>query len=75
MTFGMKPVGTIAHEWIMAVGAKQDYVSPNGTAMDMWEKGERATSPLPKAYTHKELTGTPGLQSTRLRQRPHCTRC
>ena len=40
MMFGMKPVGTIAHEWIMAVGAKQDYVDPNGTAMDLWEKGE-----------------------------------
>jgi nicotinate phosphoribosyltransferase len=40
MKFGMKPVGTIAHEWIMAVGAKQDYVDPNGTAMDLWEKGE-----------------------------------
>lgn len=40
MMFGMKPVGTIAHEWIMAVGAKQDYNDPNGTAMDLWEKGE-----------------------------------
>lgn len=45
MMFGMKPVGTIAHEWIMAVGAKQDYVDPNGTAMDLWEKGQSRNAP------------------------------
>jgi hypothetical protein len=50
MMFGMKPVGTIAHEWIMAVGAKQDYVDPNGTAMDLWEKGE-----LHKRGTYHEV--------------------
>lgn len=40
MQFGLRPVGTIAHEWIMAVGAKEDYVSPNIKAMDAWEKGK-----------------------------------
>lgn len=40
MQHGLRPVGTIAHEWIMAMGAKEDYVSPNIKAMDAWEKGE-----------------------------------
>jgi nicotinate phosphoribosyltransferase len=40
MKFGLRPVGTIAHEWIMAVGAKEDYVTPNTKAMDAWEKGK-----------------------------------
>jgi hypothetical protein len=56
MMFDMKPVGTIAHEWIMAVGAKRHYDRPNGTAMDLWEQGtssrqaevpyQRVTDPL-----------------------------
>lgn len=40
MMFGIKSVGTIAHEWIMAVGAKRNYDRPNGTAMDLWEEGQ-----------------------------------
>jgi hypothetical protein len=40
MRYGLRPVGTIAHEWIMAMGAKEDYASPNIRAMDAWEKGK-----------------------------------
>lgn len=40
MKYGLKPVGTIAHEWIMAFGTLTEYENPNGAAMDAWEKGE-----------------------------------
>jgi nicotinate phosphoribosyltransferase len=40
MQFDTKPVGTIAHEWIMAVGAKENYREPNGKAMELWESGK-----------------------------------
>lgn len=40
MQYGLRPVGTIAHEWIMAMGAKENYELPNIRAMDAWEKGE-----------------------------------
>lgn len=33
-------MGTIAHEWIMAIGATYGYKGSNGRAMDMWEEGE-----------------------------------
>jgi len=33
-------MGTIAHEWIMAIGAVYGYKGANGRAMDMWEEGE-----------------------------------
>lgn len=39
MRFNVKPVGTIAHEWIMAIGAKENYNRPNTKAMDLWEQG------------------------------------
>ncbi|ORY31433.1 putative nicotinate phosphoribosyltransferase [Naematelia encephala] len=38
MKYGLKPVGTIAHEWIMAIGAVYGYRGANGRAMDMWEE-------------------------------------
>ncbi|KAJ9108564.1 hypothetical protein QFC19_002280 [Naganishia cerealis] len=55
MKFGLRPVGTIAHEWIMAIGAKEDYALPNTKAMDAWEKvyPPSTTSPL-----HTMLTDT-----------------
>lgn len=37
MKYGVKAVGTIAHEWIMAVGSTYGYKGANGRAMDMWE--------------------------------------
>ena len=37
--YGLKPMGTIAHEWIMAIGAIHGYKGSNGRAMDMWEEG------------------------------------
>ncbi len=40
MKYNLRPVGTIAHEWIMSVAALNDYDNPNGRAMDQWEKGE-----------------------------------
>lgn len=40
MQHGLRPVGTIAHEWIMAIGAKEDYELPNLKAMDAWERGK-----------------------------------
>jgi nicotinate phosphoribosyltransferase len=39
LKYGIKPVGTIAHEWIMAIGAMYGYKGANGRAMDMWEEG------------------------------------
>lgn len=39
LKYGLKPMGTIAHEWIMAIGAVQGYKGSNGRAMDMWEEG------------------------------------
>ncbi|WVQ81744.1 nicotinate phosphoribosyltransferase [Cryptococcus sp. DSM 104549] len=38
LKYGLAPVGTIAHEWIMAVGATYGYKGANGRAMDMWEE-------------------------------------
>lgn len=46
MQYGLRPVGTIAHEWIMAIGAKEDYDSPNLKAMDAWEKGRSDVKPF-----------------------------
>ncbi|TFK28201.1 nicotinate phosphoribosyltransferase [Coprinopsis marcescibilis] len=36
--FGIEPVGTIAHEWFMAVAALTGYDNANGRALDLWEK-------------------------------------
>ncbi|GJJ16124.1 hypothetical protein Clacol_010404 [Clathrus columnatus] len=33
---GLKPSGTIAHEWFMAIGALMGYEHVNGKAMDVW---------------------------------------
>lgn len=40
LKYGLKPIGTIAHEWIMAVGATYGYKGVNGKAMDLWEEGK-----------------------------------
>ena len=39
LRYGVKPIGTIAHEWIMGVAALKGYEGANGKAMDMWEEG------------------------------------
>ncbi|KAI0788058.1 nicotinate phosphoribosyltransferase [Fomes fomentarius] len=36
--FGVAPVGTIAHEWFMGVGALTGYSHANATALELWEK-------------------------------------
>ncbi|KAI0709863.1 nicotinate phosphoribosyltransferase [Earliella scabrosa] len=36
--FGVSPVGTIAHEWFMGVGALRGYEHANGTALELWEQ-------------------------------------
>lgn len=35
--YDIAPIGTIAHEWIMAIAAKEGYVGSNGRAMDLWD--------------------------------------
>jgi nicotinate phosphoribosyltransferase len=52
MKYGIKPVGTIAHEWIMAIAAKHDYKDPNGRAMDLWESGRVVMHVLSLPTTH-----------------------
>jgi nicotinate phosphoribosyltransferase len=37
MEFGVNPVGTIAHEWIMGIAAMEGYEGSNALAMKMWE--------------------------------------
>ncbi|KAF7975743.1 hypothetical protein HWV62_8731 [Athelia sp. TMB] len=38
MKHGIAPVGTIAHEWFMAVGALKGYEHANATALNLWEE-------------------------------------
>lgn len=38
LKYGLAPSGTIAHEWIMAIGATYGYEHANARAMDMWEE-------------------------------------
>ncbi|KAI0684228.1 nicotinate phosphoribosyltransferase [Cytidiella melzeri] len=37
MKHGITPIGTIAHEWFMAVAVLKGYESANGKALDLWE--------------------------------------
>jgi len=36
--YGITPVGTIAHEWYMAVAALKGYENANSIALDLWEE-------------------------------------
>lgn len=55
LKYGLNPVGTIAHEWIMAIGATYGYRGANGRAMDMWEEGRN----IPYAFieSHSLMQG------------------
>ncbi|KAK4686257.1 nicotinate phosphoribosyltransferase, partial [Tremellales sp. Uapishka_1] len=55
LKYGIPPSGTIAHEWIMAVGATYGYKGANGRAMDMWEA---VYPPSPTSSLHTMLTDT-----------------
>lgn len=50
LKYGLQPVGTIAHEWIMAVGATYGYKGANGRAMDMWEEGREFSYAFIETY-------------------------
>ncbi|EIW73623.1 hypothetical protein TREMEDRAFT_71010 [Tremella mesenterica DSM 1558] len=51
LKYGVKPSGTIAHEWIMAIGAIFGYKGANGRAMDMWEEVYPRDVPEPAPLT------------------------
>ncbi|KAI0833739.1 nicotinate phosphoribosyltransferase [Trametes gibbosa] len=38
MKYSVAPMGTIAHEWFMGVGALKGYEHANGTALKLWEE-------------------------------------
>ncbi|KAM5544591.1 hypothetical protein V8D89_001489 [Ganoderma adspersum] len=38
MRFNTTPVGTIAHEWFMGIGALMGYENANGAALKLWEE-------------------------------------
>ncbi|OJT09538.1 hypothetical protein TRAPUB_13983 [Trametes pubescens] len=38
MKYNVPPMGTIAHEWFMGVGALQGYEHANSTALKLWEE-------------------------------------
>lgn len=38
MAYGVSPVGTIAHEWIMGIAAMEGYEGSNAAAMKKWEQ-------------------------------------
>lgn len=53
MRFGMKPVGTMAHEWIMAHAALHGIRKANAKALDAWREiyGDRLGIALTDTYT------------------------
>ncbi|KDN48592.1 hypothetical protein RSAG8_02579, partial [Rhizoctonia solani AG-8 WAC10335] len=54
MKYDLSAMGTIAHEWIMAIAAIRGYENANGLAMDLWE----ATYPTTESnILHIALTG------------------
>ncbi|KAL7409003.1 Quinolinate phosphoribosyl transferase [Mrakia frigida] len=55
MVFGLNPVGTIAHEWIMGLAALKGYEVANPLALDLWEE---VYPPSPLSPLHIALTDT-----------------
>ncbi|KAF8496626.1 nicotinate phosphoribosyltransferase [Gautieria morchelliformis] len=54
---GIKPSGTIAHEWFMAVGASSGYHHANAKALDLWQKiyGSENLVALTDTFTTEEF--------------------
>jgi nicotinate phosphoribosyltransferase len=44
--YGLVPIGTIAHEWFMGVGALRGYERANTTALKLWEEVYSGRAPL-----------------------------
>ncbi|EGF98189.1 uncharacterized protein MELLADRAFT_40951 [Melampsora larici-populina 98AG31] len=57
MKFGLKPIGTIAHEFVMGIAALNGYHQSNLLALDLWEKSFGNQPNLLVAITDTFTTG------------------